>query len=53
MFANLLRIHHNYILDYIKVICVDIMFKTISRKYINNKYIQMIYTILLQYKMNI
>ena len=45
MFVNLLRIHHNYILDYMEVMRVDMMSKMISRKYINNKYIHHIYII--------
>ena len=39
MFVNLLRIHHNYMLDYMMVMRMDMMSKMISRKYINNKYI--------------
>ena len=45
MFVNLLRIHHNYMLDYMEVMLMDMMPKIISRKYINNKYIQIIYII--------
>ena len=45
MFANSLKIHHNYILDYKEVVCMDLMYKIISRKYLINKYIPMIYII--------
>ena len=40
MFANLLKIHHNYMLDSMKVRYMDMMYKIISRKFINNKYIK-------------
>ena len=39
--ANSLRIHHNYMLENL-VGCVDMMYIMISRKYLNNKYIQRI-----------
>ena len=39
LFASSLRIHHNYMLDYMKAMCMDMMSKMISRKYINKKYI--------------
>ena len=45
MFVNLLRIHHNYLLDYKEVMRMDMMSKMISRKYTNNKYIHQIYLI--------
>ena len=39
MFANLLMIHHNYMLDYRMVMSMDMMYKMITIKYMNNKYI--------------
>ena len=45
MFVNLHRIHHNYMLDYLEVMLMDMMSKMISKKYINNKYIRIIYII--------
>ena len=36
MFANSLKIHHNYMLDYKEAMLLDMMYKMISRKYLNN-----------------